>query len=98
METFDIIEAVDQGVSVDLVLLDFAKIFDRYLRKAYAQTQRVRYNRWTVEIMREFLSNRKRIMIIGDISSCWKDVISGMPQGSVFGPLCLNNIQTIVNS
>ena len=37
--------------------------------------------------VREFLSNRKQRVVIGDNSSCWEDVISGVPQGSVLGPL-----------
>ena len=34
-----------------------------------------------------FLTNRKQRVVIGDHYSCWEDVLSGVPQGSVLGPL-----------
>ena len=33
-----------------------------------------------------FLSNRKQRVVLGDTSSDWCDVASGVPQGTVLGP------------
>ena len=33
------------------------------------------------------LTNRKQRVVIGDHYSCWEDVLSGVTQGSVLGPL-----------
>ena len=35
----------------------------------------------------DFLTTRRKRVVIGKNSSTWKDVLSGVPQGSVLGPL-----------
>ena len=34
-----------------------------------------------------FLKGRKQRVVLGDVASGWSDVTSGVPQGSVIGPL-----------
>ena len=40
--------------------------------------------------MKSYLSNRKQYVQIGDIASKLRPVTTGIPQGSIFGPLLFN--------
>ena len=41
-------------------------------------------------LLRNYLSNRKQYVMVGDLSSSTQPIISGVPQGSVIGPFLLN--------
>ena len=94
---------MDKGYSVDVIFLDFQKAFDkvpktRLLQKLSAYGIEGKVLCWIAD----FLSDRKmRIMVRGEYSE-WVDVISGVPQGSVLGPIILfliyvNDIPETVN-
>ena len=89
LETLDIItDAVNKGYSVDLVLLDFAKAFDKVSHKKLIQKlEAYGINSLLVKWIESFLTGRKQRVLIGDNSSEWEDVTSSVPQGSVLGPL-----------
>ena len=81
----DITKWVDDGSPVDVVYLDFQKAFDkvshqRLLLKAHGIGNDV--INWT----EEWLTHRRLIIVDGEISN-WKSVLSGVPQGSVLGPI-----------
>ena len=81
-------EILDQGGAIDAVYLDFAKAFDtvphqRLLMKmeSYGVTGRL------LDWLRDFLvGRRQRVGVAGSFSS-WTEVLSGIPEGSVLGPL-----------
>ena len=89
LETLDIItDAMESRFDVVLVLLDFAKAFDKVSHslllvklKAYGFDQKICL--W----IEAFLSHRKQRVVLGEHLSEWLDVLSGVPQGSVLGPL-----------
>ena len=89
LETLDIItDAVNKGHPVDLILLDFAKAFDKVSHeKLLLKLEAYGVENLLVKWIKGFLSNRKQRVVIGDNSSEWVDVTSSVPQGSVLGPL-----------
>ena len=73
---------------VDVILLDFAKAFDkvphqRLLHKLNFYGVRDENLHW----MESFLTNRKQRVLLDGKESSQADVISGVPQGTVNGPL-----------
>ncbi len=86
METWT--SLLEDGGGIDVVYLDFRKAFDsvphqRLLRKVKAHGIDGDLLKW----VESFLTGRKqRVNIHGKFSS-WADVHSGIPQGSVLGPI-----------
>ena len=78
----------DNNEAVDIVYTDFSKAFDTVSHAKLVEVLRAFGIRGTtLSWLKEFLSNRvQRVMINGDLSDPL-DVLSGVPQGSVLGPL-----------
>ena len=82
------VKSVAAGKVVDAIYLDFEKAFDtvphrRLLGKLDSYGIRGELLRW----IKEYLSNRSQIVSVNGESSETGNVISGVPQGSVLGPL-----------
>ena len=81
-------ETLECGGNVDCIYLDFAKAFDtvphqRLLAKMEAYGITGLILKWT----ESFLLNRQQQVRVGSSCSDWVDVKSGIPQGSVLGPV-----------
>ena len=84
----EITKWVDDGSPVDVVYLDFQKAFDkvphqRLLLKLKAHGIGNDVINW---IEKWLTHRRQRVIVDGEISN-WKSVLSGVPQGSVLGPI-----------
>ena len=79
---------IDEGIPFDIIFTDFAKAFDsvphaRLIRKLKSLGIRGDVLGW----IKAFLNNRKQRVIVEGESSTWSMVMSGIPQGSVLGPM-----------
>ena len=84
----DITESLDNGKDVDIVYLDFSKAFDKVAhRRLIKKLENYGIIGTLLNWVQDFLSNRKQRVVIKGESSDWTNVTSGIPQGSVLGPI-----------
>ena len=88
MDNFTYMILIEKGYDIDVVYLDFKKAFDsvpheRLLNKLSAYGIQGNILNW----VRAFLSNRIQRVRVGCTTSPPENVTSGIPQGSILGPI-----------
>ena len=79
---------IDRGHHTDVIYMDFKKAFDTVPHKRLiSKLNSLNISKEIVNWIEAFISNRRQKVAVNGKESNWHDVTSGIPQGTVLGPL-----------
>ena len=84
----DVSYAMDNQLQTDLILLDFSKAFDTVPHRCLlAKLQHYKIDHLVWSWIESWLTQHTQSVVVDDTSSQPVPVLSGVPQGTVLGPL-----------
>jgi hypothetical protein len=84
----ELVVNMDRGVQTDVVIMDFSKAFDKVPHRRLLE--KVRYygvSEQAATWIECFLSGRRQCVVVDGEASPFTNVLSGVPQGTVLGPV-----------
>ena len=84
----DVLSGLKNNADTDAIYLDYAKAFDKVDHMLLLAKMKVYgFNDRLIKWIESFLTNRSQTVVVDGHQSLWAFIKSGVPQGSVLGPI-----------
>ena len=84
-------KSIDNGGAFGALMTDLSKAFDCLSHELLiAKLEAYGFDEKSLKLIYNYLSNRKQRVKINDSYSSWREILYGVPQGSIPGPLLFN--------
>ena len=92
LAAYDIVtKHLENHTPVDVLYIDFQKAFDRIQYSLlFDKLSKYHFPKILVKWLANFLTGRKQAVVVDGCASAWKDVTSGVPQGTIIAPFLFN--------
>ncbi len=89
---------IEQGLPVNIIVLDFQKTLDKVPRARLMTKMKAYGHIW--KWINNWLKDRIQKVVVNETKSSWKYLPSGVPQGSVLMPtlFLISDIDTVIDS